>query len=268
MSYHFLGDCIMSQNIDAFVQEGYQVFKNFFSEAQIEEAKQDLNQFLETQQAQAYVYYEEIEGKKDIRRIEKVGQNIKGIGDLFQDENLQEILKQIFDEPALLFKDKVNFKPPQGKGFAPHLDGHFIWKNEKGEEKYGWGEYADRFVSCVIPLDPQTVENGCLKLAPLKYYHQLGSNIHEITRLMDYGTPNLPKKLMDEIELHPVETNVGDIILFDWRCVHGSDQNKTDNYRRIAYSTYSGESHGDVYNKYFTDKENSTLSDVNKSLMS
>ena len=54
-----------------------------------------------------------------------------------------------------------------------------------------------------------------------------------------------------------INLNVGDILIFDNRCPHRSNKNKSNNMRRILYYTYSLSSAGSQYKKYFSDKESS-----------
>ena len=39
-----------------------------------------------------------------------------------QKDNLFSILEQLFEEPAVLFKEKINLKLPGGNGFKAHQD--------------------------------------------------------------------------------------------------------------------------------------------------
>jgi hypothetical protein len=62
---------------------------------------------------------------------------------------------QLFDEPAVMFKDKINFKLPGGDGFKPHQD-----------QQAGWTAYASLFITVMVAVDDATAENGCLEIAP------------------------------------------------------------------------------------------------------
>ncbi len=49
------------------------------------------------------------------------------------DPQLRGAVATLFGEPAMLFKDKINFKLPGGDGFKPHQD-----------QQTGWSASADK----------------------------------------------------------------------------------------------------------------------------
>ena len=63
------------------------------------------------------------------------------------------MLAALFDEPTVLFKEKINYKHPGGGGFAPHQDATAY-------------RFVDHHISCMVPLDPATPASGCLYVAP------------------------------------------------------------------------------------------------------
>ena len=60
----------------------------------------------------------------------------------------------LFDEPAVLFKDKINYKLPGGDAFKAHQD-----------VQAGWDRYASLHITMLVSIDDATPENGCLELA-------------------------------------------------------------------------------------------------------
>ena len=67
-----------------------------------------------------------------------------------------------------LFKDKINLKPPSGKGFKHHRDG--IFKFTKDDKVLnGWYSYADDFYNFLICLDDFTLDNGTLQIYDIEY---------------------------------------------------------------------------------------------------
>ena len=65
------------------------------------------------------------------------------------------VVAQLFGEPAVLFKDKINFKMSGGDGFKAHQDA-----------QAGWDAYASLHITAMLSIDPTTAQNGCLELAP------------------------------------------------------------------------------------------------------
>ena len=61
--------------------------------------------------------------------------------------------------------------------------------------------------------------------------------------------------------------DVGDILVFNWKCAHKSGKNLSSNSRMIFYATfYKTNKNKDIKNKYYLDKKNSQNPFKNKSL--
>src|SRR5271170_3107829 len=88
-----------------------------------------------------------------VQRIENFCEFHAGFGELVQDR-LKRAIETLIGEPAVLFKDKINFKMAGGAGFEAHQD-----------QQAGWSVYAPLFVTALVCIDPATVENGCLEIA-------------------------------------------------------------------------------------------------------
>src|ERR1044071_7335107 len=74
-----------------------------------------------------------------------------GFAALCDGDKLRGFSSRLFGEPAVLFKDKINFKLPGGDGFKPHQD-----------QQAGWSTYADVFLTAMVSIDDTTADNGCL----------------------------------------------------------------------------------------------------------
>jgi ectoine hydroxylase-related dioxygenase (phytanoyl-CoA dioxygenase family) len=172
-------------------------------------------------------------GKRIINRIENFYPYHDGFRALFDDERVMGRLAELFGEPAVLFKDKINFKYPGGDGFKHHQD-----------QAAGWWDYADFFISTLVSIDEATPENGCLEIAPGEGKHR---------KLDREWRPFTPEeiKAMNFIQ---VPTKPGDVIFFDSFVAHGSYPNLSGERRRILYITYNRKSDGDHRAKYFADK--------------
>ena len=120
-------------------------------------------------------------------------------------------------EEAVLFKDKINFKMPGGDGFKPHQDSLRLA-----------GEYAGYFISVLVSIDPATLKNGCLQLAPGLRQKLVGREWEPLTE------PETAK-----MNFSPVVTEPGDIIFFDSYAPHMSNPNMTDQPRRLYFATYN-----------------------------
>ncbi len=91
--------------------------------------------------------------------------------------HLMEVLAEVYDEPAHLFKDKLIFKPPGVKGYQLHQD----W--------IGWPGFPRSFLTVLVPFESADRDNGCTVVYP--GYHRNGclteedGNYHELPA--EYG---------------------------------------------------------------------------------
>lgn len=140
-------------------------------------------------------------------------------------------LGDLFGEPAVLYKEKVNYKHPGGAGFAPHQDAPAY-------------RFVDHHISAMVPLDPATRASGCLSVAT---GHTRGT------------LPNTRGRIVCEVaetlDWVPVEVFPGDVLLFDSYAPHRSGTNTSDHARRALYLTYNAARHGDFRDRYYADKK-------------
>ncbi len=152
------------------------------------------------------------DGTRMIQRIENFYPYHEWFQELFDGPLLKGALDQLFAEPSVLYKDKINLKLPGGGGFEPHQD-----------QQAGWSVYAPIFITALVCIDPATVENGCLELAAGQ--HDKGLIGPEWEPLSD--------EAMADVAFVPVPTAPGDAIFFDSYTPHGSQPNLTDKARRV-----------------------------------
>jgi ectoine hydroxylase-related dioxygenase (phytanoyl-CoA dioxygenase family) len=156
---------------------------------------------------------------------------------------LQAAVACLFGEPAVVFKDKINFKLSGGGGFEPHQD-----------QAAGWSRYAPVFITAMITLDPATLENGCL---------ELGSGLR-LNHLVGPEWQPLSAEAVERAELKPVPTAAGDAVFFDSYVPHASKANLTQTSRRVLYLTYNRAADGDHRERYFADKRAAYPPDIER----
>lgn len=147
---------------------------------------------------------------------------------------VQDLVSQVYREPAVLFKDKLNYKGPGGAGFHCHQDA----------TAYATDELATRHVSALIAIDAATLDNGALEVAPGR--HQEGIFPHQAGVLRPEAE--------QAMTFQPVLVEVGDIVLFDSYLPHRSGTNRTDGWRRAAYLTFNRAAEGDLHAAYYAKK--------------
>ena len=247
---------------------GYIIIKNFFSKKKISSIKKEIINNLKKKKYK--FYYEKINKINKLRRIEKIGDFSINTKKLIKSRDVINTLKILENNKYVLFKDKLNFKFPGGKGFLPHIDGHFFWEDENKKYNIGWKKYSENFVNLVIPLEKTNKKNGCLLISKKKYTDNFGSDFKNITKKLILNTPNIKKKDFNKFKFKSIEMNVGDILIFNWKCAHYSKKNYSKNSRMIFYVTYSkyNKRYGSgIRNLYYKEKKSSKNNEQNKSLL-
>lgn len=175
-----------------------------------------------------------------VQRIENFCPFHEGFDALVRRGKLLAWTGALLRQPAVLFKDKINFKMPGAPGFKAHQD-----------QQAGWTRYAPLFITALVTIDPSTIENGCLEMVPGR--HREGLIGDEWSPLAEEG-----------LDLVPVPTAPGDVIFFDSFAPHASKPNFTESPRRILYLTYNAEQYGDHRTGYFADKRAAFPPDVER----
>ncbi len=182
-------------------------------------------------------------GERVLQRIENFCPFHTGFAALCVGDKLRGFASRLFGEPAVLFKDKINFKLPGGDGFKPHQD-----------QQAGWSAYADLFITAMVSIDATTAGNGCLELA---------AGHHTRGLVGDEWTP-LTADDMRRMGARPVPTQAGDVVFFDSYTPHASAPNLTSERRRVLYITYNRRSVGDHRTRYYADKRKSFPPDIER----
>jgi 2-aminoethylphosphonate dioxygenase len=178
-----------------------------------------------------------------VQRIENFCPYHASFDKLIRGSRLQAAVEELLGVPAVLFKDKINFKMSGGAGFEPHQD-----------QQAGWSSYAPLFVTALVSIDATSVENGCLEI----------SSSPRQSRLIGREWEPLTAQEMPGLELLPVPTCQGDVLFFDSYVPHASRPNLTRDPRRVLYVTYNRASDGDHRVSYYADKRASFPPDIER----
>ena len=149
----------------------------------------------------------------------------------------------LFGQPAVLFKDKINFKLPGGDGFKPHQD-----------QQAGWWNYAALFITALVAIDASSEDNGCLEIAA--GHHRRG--------LVGRAWEPLSPEEMAGMAFRAYPAAPGDAIFFDSFVPHRSGPNRTGAPRRALYITWNRQSDGDQRARYYADKRESFPPDIER----
>ena len=143
-------------------------------------------------------------------------------------------MKQLLRESAILFKEKINYKPPGAPPDLLHQD-----------SQAGWNDYGSEFVSVLITVEDSNRSNACVE------FDNSGCYINGLAGPL--WTP-LTSKDIPNAEMIPIETKAGDMILFNSYVPHGSEANTSDKRRCNIYLTYNKASDGNHRLNYFSEK--------------
>lgn len=238
------------RELETFKQQGCIVVRGMYKSAEIEKllAWVDEVQSLPEVPGKYMMYFEDSlldSGKRVLSRIENFCPYHEGLNALINGEEMLLRISELFGEPAVLFKEKINFKMPGGNGFTPHQDA-----------QAGWNDYASLLITVLISIDESTVENGCLELAA---GHNQRGLIGELWK-------PLTEENIKGMEFIPVLTKPGDAVFFDSYTPHRSGSNLTQYPRRVLYITYNRRSEGDHRLQYYADKRQSYPPDIEREL--
>lgn len=154
-----------------------------------------------------------------------------GLRDLLTTGALVETASALLGEPAVLYKEKINYKLVGGAGYAPHQDAPAY-------------PFIDAHVSCMVAVDDATVENGCLEVVEGMH--------HEVLPMDDAGC--VRADIVEAAEWRAVEVPAGWTLWFHSRTPHRSGPNASPKPRRALYPTYNAASEGDLRADYYREK--------------
>lgn len=192
------------------------------------------------------MYFEDSLREPSTRILNRVEQFIEyhdGFRELLNGPPIMNRLARLFGEPAILFKEKINFKLPGAGAFEPHQD-----------SQAGWEDSAPYFISVLVSVDVNTLENGCVEFAA--GHHTMG--------LIGEKWKPLTEEQLRNVTFAPCPTDPGDVIFFDSYVPHKSAPNMSDRPRRNLYVTYNRASDGDLRTQYFLEKRKSFPPDVER----
>jgi hypothetical protein len=155
---------------------------------------------------------------------------------LVSDKRILSTLRGIFDDEALLFKDKLILKAPGVDGYTMHQD--WAW---------GWQELcpADDILSVSIQIDGADESNGCIELFP-DYHRELLTPAGIQTNFRDEELAKIDLSHGEKMETAP-----GDVLIFHSLTPHQSGKNTAEYSRRSLYLTYNAKRAGDLKTAYY-----------------
>jgi len=219
---------------EAYERDGYLVLRDVLAAARVQEIAGWVDEVASwaVTDGPGLHHLEQTDTGPALARSEDLIGHHAGLRSLLTDGLVPDLAGELLGEPALLYKEKVNYKHPGGAGFAAHQDAPAY-------------RFVDFHVSCMLPLEPATEASGCLWVAEGRHREVLA---------MD-GLRGLSDEVVASLTWHPVELGPGDLLWFDSYVPHRSGTNVTAVARRALYLTYNAASAGDFRTTYYQDKQ-------------
>jgi len=142
------------------------------------------------------------------------------------DPRLLAMVESIYGEPAVLFKEKLIFKPAGALGYNLHQDIPRYWKG-----------FPSTFLTVLVPIDEATEENGCTEVF---------SGYHDRFLAPDARPEHymLPDDSVDTARRTRLLLAPGDVAIFHGLTPHRSNPNRSAAMRRGFYVSYNALSDG------------------------
>lgn len=235
------------QQVASFHRDGFVLIPGLYSAEEIKQISEwtdEVAAFPETP-GQHMMYFEssQADGARILCRIENFVPYHSGFSQLITTRRMQQAVSELFGEPAVLFKDKINFKLPGGDGFKEHQD-----------VQAGWDEYASIHLTAMVAIDETNEQNGSLEMLPGQ--HRQGLLGEKWAPLTDDHTGGH--------EYVAIHCQPGDAVFFDSFAPHRSAPNRTRQARRVLYITYNKLSEGDSRQAYYAAKRQSYPPDIER----
>ena len=154
-----------------------------------------------------------------------------GLSDLLTRGAMPAIASNLLGEPAVLYKEKINYKLPGGAGYAPHQDAPAY-------------PFISSHVSCMVAVDDADEANGCLEVVSGRHHEVLARDVGGC----------IDPSLVGAMTWFAVPVRAGQTLWFHSRTPHRSGPNRTTVPRRALYPTYNARREGDLRDDYYREK--------------
>lgn len=225
-----------------FNDKGFIIMKSFYNKEEMETISSWLDELHDKtpEEGAEAKYYEKsaLNDENILVRVEHIlGDHNPMMTRLLLSQKTNDCLADLFGEPAVLFKEKANYKLPGCRPDKLHQD-----------QAAGWNDYGEFYISMGIIVDENRKDNAALSFMKSgNYKKELMSE--EWKPLTEDDPPYQPE---DEYML--LEADPGDVIFFDSYVPHGSPANTSNRSRRNLFLTFNKQSEGDKRDKYYADK--------------
>lgn len=216
---------------DFFAEHGW-VIVNTLSALQVSQISGWVDGLIELPITSGVLHYRELTDAGPVLcRTENFIPAHSELRDLLTSGVLLNTASALLAEPAVLYKEKVNYKRAGGAGFSPHQDAPAY-------------PFLERHISCMVAIDNSDTDNGCLEVVDRCHRALIPTN--------DVGC--IPDHIADAHQWLSVPLAAGQVLWFHSWTPHRSAENRSSRDRRALYPTYNAASEGDLRSKYYEEK--------------
>ncbi len=238
---------LTKQQVEQFHRDGYLLVRGMYTPeetALISEWTEEVAAEPETP-GKTMMYFEtsQQDQSRILSRIENFVPHHTGFSELITRRKMLQAVDDLFGEPSVLFKDKINFKLAGADGFKEHQD-----------MQAGWDDYANLHITAMVAIDETNAANGSVEMI---------AGMHKKGLLGEKWAP-LTHEHTNHEPYTPVHCQPGDAVFFDSFAPHRSLPNNTDKARRVLYITYNKLSEGDHRQQYYADKRKTYPPDIER----
>jgi len=209
----------------AYQSDGYLVVPQLFAADEIEFLKRIAERELPSGQV---LTKEDLEGNKiSLKMWNQAGEDVYGL--FSRNERIVQPTQQLVGGEVYLYSAKMILK-------NAHDGGAWEWHQDYGYW-YTNGCLAPAMASCMIAVDRNTVENGCLQV--LRGSHRLGRLDHERLGEQFVADPERVQAALKIFGRQYIPLEPGDALLFDCNLLHRSDANHSDQRRWNFICSYN-----------------------------
>jgi ectoine hydroxylase-related dioxygenase (phytanoyl-CoA dioxygenase family) len=159
---------------------------------------------------------------------------------------IAQCISALMGEEMVLYKEKLNLKPPGGAGFAPHLDTPSL--------RVALGKDGPQtFVTVMVAIDNMSVQNGCLRVVKGPW---TVSNQCEVVEPEENGNPDAGGRAgalvsAESLDFEDIVCQAGTVVAFSGFTPHRSSCNTSAFPRRAVFLTYNPKKEGDFHARYY-----------------
>ena len=232
---------LSKEQSDFYEKNGYLFLENFFSEAELNEWREELTRLQGAYRDQEASHVIREPQSKEVRSIFAVHEHNDLFNHLSKHPKLTAITNYILGSDTYIHQSRINYKPGfTGKEFYWHSDFE-TWHVEDGMP-------AMRALSCSVALTDNHPFNGSLMIIPGSHKTFVScvgrtpdDHFKDSLRKQEYGVPDQESlaALAEENGIQMPVGKAGSVLLFDCNVLHGSSSNISPYSRSNVFMVYN-----------------------------